>query len=57
MYNDLTFGYQAGIGVDIVKKVTVDLRYEGSLQKYQTKIDAGGENSPWRTGQMHSCSA
>jgi len=43
MYNDLTFGYQAGIGVDIVKRVTVDLRYEGSLQKYQTKIDAGGE--------------
>ncbi len=43
MYNDLTFGYQAGIGVDIVKRITLDLRYEGSLQKYQTKIDAGGE--------------
>lgn len=43
MYNDLTFGYQAGIGVDIVKRITIDLRYEGSLQKYQTKIDAGGE--------------
>jgi opacity protein-like surface antigen len=43
MYNNLTFGYQAGIGVDIVKKITLDLRYEGSLQKYQTKIDAGGE--------------
>ncbi|MDX9946496.1 MAG: porin family protein [Bacteroidales bacterium] len=39
MYNDLTFGYQAGIGVDIVKKITLDLRYEGSLQKYQTKIE------------------
>ncbi len=39
MYNDLTFGYQAGIGVDIVKKITIDLRYEGSLQKYQTKIE------------------
>ena len=38
MYNDLTFGYQAGIGVDIVKRITLDLRYEGSLQKYQTKI-------------------
>src|SRR5690606_17342287 len=32
MYNDLTFGYQAGIGVDIVKRITLDLRYEGSLQ-------------------------
>lgn len=39
MYNDLTFGYQAGIGVDIVKRITLDLRYEGSLQKYQTKIE------------------
>ena len=38
MYNKLTFGYQAGIGVDIIKRLTVDLRYEGSLQKYQTQI-------------------
>lgn len=45
MYNDLTFGYQAGIGVDIVKRITLDLRYEGSLQKYQTKIEnAAGTN-------------
>jgi opacity protein-like surface antigen len=38
MYNSLTFGYQAGLGVDIIKRITVDLRYEGSLQKYQTQI-------------------
>ncbi len=38
MYKDLTFGYQAGLGFDIVKRITVDLRYEGSLQKYQTRI-------------------
>jgi hypothetical protein len=38
MYNGLTFGYQAGIGVDILKRLTFDLRYEGSLQKYQTQI-------------------
>jgi hypothetical protein len=38
MYNKLTFGYQAGIGVDIIKRITLDLRYEGSLQKYQTQI-------------------
>lgn len=44
MFNNLTFGYQAGLGFDIAKKVTVDLRYEGSLQKYQTKIqNATGE--------------
>ena len=39
MYNNLTFGYQAGIGVDIIKRITLDLRYEGSLQKYQTQIE------------------
>lgn len=39
MYNKLTFGYQAGIGVDIIKRLTLDLRYEGSLQKYQTQIE------------------
>jgi len=38
MYNDLTFGYQAGLGFDIIKRITVDIRYEGSLQKYQTRI-------------------
>ncbi|NMC38263.1 MAG: PorT family protein [Bacteroidales bacterium] len=44
MYNNLTFGYQAGLGFDIAKKLTVDLRYEGSLQKYQTQIEnATGE--------------
>jgi hypothetical protein len=39
VYNNLTFGYQAGLGVDLLKKITIDLRYEGSLQKYQTQID------------------
>jgi len=39
MYNRLTFGYQAGIGVDIIKRLTIDLRYEGSLQKYQNQIE------------------
>jgi len=38
-YNNITFGYQAGIGVDIIKRITFDLRYEGSLQKYQTQIE------------------
>jgi hypothetical protein len=39
MYKSLTFGYQAGLGIDIIKRITIDLRYEGSLQKYQTKIE------------------
>lgn len=38
LYKKLTFGYQAGVGIDLLKKLTIDLRYEGSLAKYQTQI-------------------
>jgi len=37
-YNKMTFGYQAGIGFDLLKLLTFDLRYEGSLKKYQNQI-------------------
>jgi hypothetical protein len=40
IYINFTFGYQAGLGVDIIKRITIDLRYEGSLQKYQTQIQS-----------------
>ena len=40
VYDELTFGYQAGLGIDLLKRLTIDLRYEGSLQKYQTTIDS-----------------
>lgn len=33
MYRSATFGYQAGIGLDILKKLTLDARYGGSLSK------------------------
>ncbi len=39
MYSKMTIGYQAGLGVDILKTVTFDLRYEGSLKKYQNQIE------------------
>lgn len=39
MYSKMTIGYQAGVGLDLFKKLTVDLRYEGSLKKYQNKIE------------------
>jgi len=39
MYASMTFGYQAGVGLDILKKLTIDLRYEGSLKKYQNQIE------------------
>jgi opacity protein-like surface antigen len=33
MYRSATFGYQAGVGFDLFKKVTFDARYGGSLAK------------------------
>lgn len=37
-YNRMTIGYQAGVGLDILKFLTLDVRYEGSLKKYQNQI-------------------
>lgn len=38
-YNRMTIGYQAGVGLDILKTLTFDVRYEGSLKKYQNQIE------------------
>jgi hypothetical protein len=38
MYSRMTIGYQAGVGLDILKTLTFDIRYEGSLKKYQNQI-------------------
>jgi hypothetical protein len=37
-YNKMTIGYQAGLGFDLLKFLTFDLRYEGNLKKYQNQI-------------------
>jgi hypothetical protein len=39
MYSSMTFGYQAGVGLDLLKFIAIDLRYEGSLKKYQNQIE------------------
>jgi hypothetical protein len=39
MYSGMTIGYQAGVGLDLLKKLTIDIRYEGSMKKYQTQIE------------------
>ncbi|MDT8401027.1 MAG: porin family protein [Bacteroidales bacterium] len=44
LYKNATFGYQAGVGVDIAEKVTIDLRYEGGLTKYGEEVTIGGES-------------
>jgi opacity protein-like surface antigen len=40
----LTWGYQAGVGIDLFKKLSVDLRYEGALSKYGDSFAVGGDN-------------
>jgi hypothetical protein len=37
-FSKMTFGYQAGLGFDLFNRITFDLRYEGSLKKYQNQI-------------------
>jgi hypothetical protein len=44
-YSKMTVGYQAGLGFDLLNLLTFDLRYEGSLKKYQNQIqNATGTN-------------
>jgi opacity protein-like surface antigen len=38
-YSKMTIGYQAGVGIDLLKILTFDIRYEGSLKKYQNQIE------------------
>ncbi len=40
--NTMTWGFQAGAGIDIVKKISVDARYEGSLSRLGESISIGG---------------
>ncbi len=47
-----TFGGQAGIGIDIVKKVTIDARYEFPLSKLGDSVTIGGET--FNTDQRQS---
>jgi Outer membrane protein beta-barrel domain len=37
-YTKMTIGYQAGLGFDLFNRLTFDVRYEGSLKKYQNQI-------------------
>ncbi len=43
VYKTATFGYQAGVGVDILKKITLDVRYEGGLNNFGDEITIGQE--------------
>lgn len=43
-FRKATFGYQVGVGLDILKKITLDVRYEGNLSKLGSGIKLGGED-------------
>ena len=44
MYKGATFGYEAGIGLDIFKKLTLDARYSGSLsKKFGNAVNIGNQ--------------
>lgn len=43
-FKGATFGYQVGVGLDILKKVTFDIKYEGNLSKLGTGIKLGDTN-------------
>jgi opacity protein-like surface antigen len=42
-YKRATFGYQAGVGLDLFKKLTFDVRYEGNLNQFGNEITVLGE--------------
>lgn len=44
LYKSATFGYQAGVGVDLFKKVTLDVRYEGGLNTFGDEIEVDGQS-------------
>ena len=43
-YKRATFGYQAGLGFDLFKRLTFDLRYEGNLNQFGEEIEIGDQN-------------
>ena len=44
MYKNATFGYQAGIGLDLLKTITLDARYGGSLSgKFGDAVSIGSQ--------------
>lgn len=42
--NSATFALQAGVGLDILKKVTLDARYEFGLSKFCDKVTIAGKD-------------
>jgi hypothetical protein len=43
LYKSATFGYQAGVGLDILNKLTLDLRYEGNMNQFGNELTIGDQ--------------
>jgi hypothetical protein len=52
MYKGAVWGYQAGIGIDLLKKLTLDARYAGSLgDQFGSTVDISGQSFKLDYGQ------
>lgn len=52
MYKSAVFGYQAGVGIDLLNKLTLDVRYAGSLgEKFGDSVTIGGQDFKLGYGQ------
>ncbi len=43
-FKNATFGYQIGVGLDILKKIALDVKYEGNLSKLGSGLTLDGTN-------------
>jgi hypothetical protein len=52
MYKGSVWGYQAGIGIDLLKRLTLDVRYAGSLgEAFGDQVSIGGQTFKLDYGQ------
>ncbi len=43
-FNKATYGYQVGVGLDILGKIALDVKYEGNLSKLGSSMKLGNTN-------------
>ena len=53
MYKGALWGYQAGVGIDLFKRLTLDARYAGSLgDRFGDSVQIGGQDFKLDYGQQ-----
>ena len=52
LYKGTVFGFQAGVGIDLLKTITLDIRYAGSLgEKFGDSVNIGSQSFKLDYGQ------